>query len=48
MDWTAHFRAVADLEAEQEEVLRQLDELNERVEEAVKECREEDSRSEFP
>jgi hypothetical protein len=28
MDWTAHLRAAADLEAEQEDVLRQFEDLN--------------------
>ena len=38
MDWNTHFQAVADLEARQDDLLQRLDELDQRVKQALKEC----------
>ena len=38
MDWTTHLQAVADLEAQQDDLLQQLDELDKRVSQVLKEC----------
>ena len=38
MDWTTHLQAVAELEAQQDDLLQQLDDLDKRVSQVLKEC----------
>ena len=47
MDWKTHFQAVANLEAQQDDLLQRLDELDQR-EQALKESRDVDPSAESP
>ena len=38
MDWTTHLQAVAELEVQQDDLLQQLDDLDQRVSQVLKEC----------